>query len=78
MLKLLVKKTFASKKLTNISGSSAVSSNFIKKWCNYELNININNFPDGFVDSKGELLYELIVKMTNGRPIVKKPCIISE
>lgn len=54
MLKLLVSKTFTSKnKQTNISGSSAVTGNFIKKWCNYELNIHIENFPDGFVDSRG-------------------------
>ncbi len=36
MLKLLVSKTFIStNKQTNISGSSAVTGNFIKKWCNY-------------------------------------------
>jgi hypothetical protein len=54
VLKLLVSKTFTTKnKQTNISGSSAVTGNFIKKWCNYELNIKIDNFPDSFVDSKG-------------------------
>ena len=74
MLKLLVSKAFSSKnKQTNISGSSAVTGNFIKKWCNYELNLKMENFPDGFVESRGMLLYEMIIKMTNGRPIVKKP-----
>lgn len=49
-LKLLVSKIFCTKnKQTNISGSSAVTGNFIKKWCNYELNIQIQSFPDGFI-----------------------------
>lgn len=79
VLKLLVSKCFNSKnKQTNLSGSSAVTGNFIRKWCNYELNVRMENFPDGFVDSKGQLLYELIIKMTNGRPIVKKPNFTSE
>lgn len=79
MLKLLVSKTFSSKnRQTNISGSSAVTGNFIKKWCNYELNIHMENFPDGLVESRGELLYEMIIKMTNGRPIIKKPAFTSE
>lgn len=50
MYKLLVSKVFSCKnKQTNISGSSAVTGNFIKKWCNYELNINLQSFPDSLV-----------------------------
>lgn len=50
VLKLLISKAFSSKnKQTNLSGSSAVTGNFIKKWCNYELNIHIDSYPDTFV-----------------------------
>lgn len=63
----------SSNKQTSISGSSTVTGNFIKKWCNYELNIHIQNFPEDLVESRGELLYEIIIKMANGMPIIKKP-----
>lgn len=50
LLKLLVSKAFSTKnKQTNLSGSSAVTGSFIKKWCNYELNIRIESFPDTLV-----------------------------
>jgi hypothetical protein len=29
--------------------SSTVTGNFIKKWCNYELNINLPSFPKSLI-----------------------------
>ena len=63
---------------TASEGCSVISGNFIKKWCSFELNLQFENFPESLIESKGELFYQLVHRMSNGKTGLKKPAFDSE
>ena len=61
----------------SVSAGMSATCNFIKKWCNFELNIEMEEFPKSIIDSRGPLLEDLVYRMSNGRQQIKKPIFTS-